>query len=192
MSVQSAEAPVMSREEAAGRYYSEYIVAPSSEKWCTMYHWVGGLNLIHGAAWDTYKNAPEGRAGDSAVGSIISYLSRHADLMGKVPHSAVGHKMNEMLNWGKPGVEDPKENEPQHVFLSGNDFKVTGSTLSLSGVGVLPLELDPVSAELTPVMVEVFGFVHDSSDDDSEGTCTVRVHYAPIPLPTNVIPIVRL
>jgi hypothetical protein len=185
MSVQPVEAIIVPSNKATeNALITEHRFAADSSQWCAVHHWTGNLNLIHGAALATFLSAPEGRVGDSAVGSILSYLSRNMDLMGKVPNSAVGHKMNEMMNWGKPGAEAPSENAEQHVFLSGSDFRITDGKVYVYGIGELPLTLEPAPADLNPVMIELFNVpVEDGSDIDS----AMRVHYDRVAIPDNVI-----
>lgn len=187
MSIQPVEAVVLPSNEATeDTLVVEQRFTSVSDQWCAVHHWVGNMNLIHGAALATYLNAPEGRVGDSALGSILSYLSRNMDLLGKVPSSAVGHKMNEMMSWGKPGVETPTENAEQRIFLSGADFRIKDGKVTVFVIGELPVTLEPVADNMHPVLIELFNV---PAEEGSTADSAIRVHYERIALPSNVIPL---
>lgn len=164
MSAQLIEEEVLFEVTVQEDFTTTHLMVPADDQWMKLNEWFGSIKLVHQTALHTFTNRSE-KCSDSILGSVIASIASAPSLLAKLPASAVGHKMNELVQWLAEGYTDAESDDGQSVTLSGNDFAVKeDGTVWLAMIGDTSVTLNAEQMRREPVSAELFYNVMDDSD----------------------------
>jgi len=146
-----------------------HLMTPLSHQWTRLHEWFGSMKLMHQIAVGIFEDHDESTE-DAIIGRVIAST---VSLISKLPSSALGNKINEVVLWTIEGYSEAEVDDGQRIVVSGHDFNVQpDGTVWIAGLHDTTLVLTPEQMLREPVSLELFENPFDNQDD-----CGVVINY---------------